>query len=361
MVLRSGDRCRRGSARNTEDSGEQTRKAIQTMWEQLTPEQRRGRIALRPGFRSAMNEALQLDRFFPVPAYLWEKWCPVLGVLPIAVYLELRRMCFVDRVTGERRVTCWPKQETIARRLGVRKRHTISAALRILEEHGLISRERTHYNEPGSGKIRRGVTAYTVWWEPPPVVEDAVNLLLKEMESTAADSSAGILGAQNRPFGPASALGPKTGHPYRAEKRPSELIPRNRSNVPNVGSRTRSKPKLADHPRVKAMSREQVARCESLALELGERLMTWGPGFEGTPHHSEGFHRRVSFLMPENLVREALMATGDAVAERLAGREGCRQDPSAYFAGAVKRIAEREGIDLGLRPRTNAPGRFRTV
>ena len=331
------------------------------MWEQLTPEQRRGRIALRPGFRSAMNEALQLDRFFPVPAYLWEKWCPLLGVLPIGVYLELRRMCFVDRVTGERRVTCWPKQETIAKRLGVRKRHTIASALRILEEHGLISRERTHYNEAGSGKIRRGVTSYTVWWEPPPVVEDAVNLLLKELESTAADASGGSLVAENRPFGPTNALRPEIGHAYMAEKRPCELIPGNRSNVPNVGSRRGSKPRLADHPRVKAMSTEQRARCESLALELGERLMTWGPGYDGAPHRSEGFHRRVSFLMPENLVREALMATGDAVAERLAGREGCRQDPSAYFAGAVKRIAEREGIDLGLRGRASARGAFRPV
>ena len=324
---------------------------MRRFWEQLTPAQRRGRLALRAGFRSAANEALQLDRFFPVPSYLWERWCPLLGVLPIAVYLELRRMCFVDRATGERRLTCWPKQETIARRLGVRKRHTIAAALKVLETHGLISRERTHYNEPVSGQIRRGVTAYTVWWEPPLVVEDAVALLLKEMR-TVSENSGGSHRAENRPVGNKAPEGPKEGHAYTAEKRPSELIPRNTlSNVRNDDSEVQLIGRLRDHPKVTAMRQDERARCEALALELGERLLTWGRQFDGSPHHSEGFHRRVAFLMPETFVREALMATGDAVAERLAGREGCRKGPSAFFAGAVKRIAAREGVDLQLRRR----------
>src|SRR5262245_27698714 len=101
------------------DTEDERRKAFEQFYESLSPEQRRGRIFLRPQFRDDYNELVEADRQFPVPTYLWEKWVPVLGVFPVAVYIELKRMCFVNRATGERRDWCWPKQETLAKRLGV--------------------------------------------------------------------------------------------------------------------------------------------------------------------------------------------------------------------------------------------------
>lgn len=91
------------------------------------------------------------------------------------------------------------------------------------------------------------------------------------------------------------------------------------------------------------------ANREGLALEAGEFLKTWGKGWDGKAHRSEGFHRRVAMLMPEHLVREALAATRDAVERRRSGQGGCHHGPSAYFASVAKKLAEQAGIDLGLR------------
>jgi hypothetical protein len=70
---------------------------------------------------------------------------------------------------------------------------------------------------------------------------------------------------------------------------------------------------------------------------------------DGGAHPSMGFHRRVAFLMPMHLVREALRATRDGVDDRRAGRGGVRQDPSQYFGGIVKQLAQQHGVDLGLK------------
>ena len=53
--------------------------------------------------------------------------------------------------------------------------------------------------------------------------------------------------------------------------------------------------------------------------------------------------------MPMHLVREALRATRDGVDDRRAGRGGVRQDPSQYFGGIVKQLAQQHGLDLGLK------------
>lgn len=70
---------------------------------------------------------------------------------------------------------------------------------------------------------------------------------------------------------------------------------------------------------------------------------------DGGAHPSLGFHRRVAFLMPMHLVHEALRATRDAVDDRRAGRGGVREDPSKYFGGIAKQLAQTHGIDLGLK------------
>jgi len=82
------------------DTDVERRKAFEAFYSSLSPEERRGRLFLKPEFRDAYNELVEADRQFPVPTYLWEKWVPLLGVFPVAVYIELRRMCFVNRRRG---------------------------------------------------------------------------------------------------------------------------------------------------------------------------------------------------------------------------------------------------------------------
>lgn len=327
------------------------REVLRKAYQELAPGERQGRILLNPVFRDAYNRLSQAHRQFPIPSYLWEKWVPELGLLPVAVYIELRRACFVNDATGERRTIVWPKQETIAKKLGVKKRHTISAALVVLENEGFIRRHRKSYNDKATGRIRRGITEYDVMWEFPLLPVDAVELLVEQTTPAETDQIRPM--AENRPFGILPVDNPdrraEKGPPNRAENRPSELLPRTiTNNVTNVKTMTSRTGELKTDPRVTALTREERAGKESLAIEIGDSLKTWGGGWDGKAHGSEGFHKRVAHLMPERLVREALMATRDAVERRRSGQGGCVRGPAAYFAGVVKNLAEEHGVDLGL-------------
>jgi hypothetical protein len=126
------------------------------------------------------------------------------------------------------------------------------------------------------------------------------------------------------------------------------------SNVTNVLAKSygdvENSRKPSSYPAVHALEHEAREQCKALAFEIGESLKTMSGDRGAEPHKSAGFHRRVARLMPEILLREALMATRDALEQRRSGRGGLRSDPGAFFAGAVKELARREGIDLGLKP-----------
>ena len=52
---------------------------------------------------------------------------------------------------------------------------------------------------------------------------------------------------------------------------------------------------------------------------------------------------------------EVFMATRDAVEDQRAGRRSLRVGPDGYFTGIVRQIADREGIDLGIKRKVKAP------
>ena len=66
-------------------------------------------------------------------------------------------------------------------------------------------------------------------------------------------------------------------------------------------------------------------------------------------HKSARFHRLIASRLPETLVREALRATRDAVEAQRAGRKTLTRGPSAYFAGIAFSLAEKHGVDLGVK------------
>jgi hypothetical protein len=350
---------------------------VRSTYNGMTPEERRGRFFLKPAFREAYNELVEADRFFPVPHYVWEKWTPVIGLLAVGVYLELKRVCFTNRATGERRVKCWPKQETIARRLGVKKRQTIAAALRVLEERGFITRARTTYNDKGSGRIRRGVTEYWVWHEPPLVDEDAIELLARHTTplptdfraelavstapgTTATDEGRGV--AQDRRYARGTfgcmpvdncAEGPKSGHSHTSEKRTCELDTRTKNtlNVPNVveGSREDTEPR---RQRPEGIS----PHAESVATVVSDTIATMEGDRTGARHRNFRLYLKLAYRIPESLLQEAIRATRDAYDGRKVVGEGV----SMYFYGTVRRIALAHGIDIGTRQASRPPDSTRT-
>lgn len=358
------------------------RRSLEEFYSKLSPEERRGRLLLKPAFRDAYNELVEADRQFPVPQYLWQKWVPLLGVFPVAVYIELKRMCFVNRATGERRDFCWPKQATLAKRLGVKKRQTIGDALRVLEREGFIQR-RKQYLPRGKGELvnRRIADVYHVFFEVPLVPSDAVDLLMRQ---SLPDSLAGGSlppgtdhheAAAHVPAG-TSILGRSAERTYRPEppgmsvERPHEAGRKTDSrtitgttqlNV-NVGELDEGVAAAVVGPEARSGSSrvpEASARIERLAFEIGETLNVMGGNRSGEEHRSRRFHLLLASALPEVLLRKAIGATRDAVEARRAGRGTLRSDPGAYFAGVVRKLAEAEGLEFPARrhPKASpAPG-----
>jgi hypothetical protein len=94
------------------------------------------------------------------------------------------------------------------------------------------------------------------------------------------------------------------------------------------------------------MPEPERARKEALAVEIGDQLSRLDGKRDDDPHKSAGFHRRVAFLVPEHLVREALAAVSDAAQDVRSGRRSLHKDHGAYFVGVLRNLAQRDQIDL---------------
>jgi hypothetical protein len=356
-----------GRARANTVSEQKRRQDLEEFLRTMPVEERRRRIVLEPAFRDAYNEITEAHRQFPVSEYLWRNWLPLLGPTPLILYIQLRKHCFYRKETAENRDFCWPKQETLAREIGVKNRKTVMSALKVLELHGFICSKTTRVNDPKTGHIRTGTKRYTVFFEVPLLPQDEVELLLRETRARVPDEFGPE--AQGRGGGSLGRKSEKRTHgddpvenfDRRSEKRTFPAVRKtdsktstrtNTINVNNVDEITyeekRGRSPLAKEPAVEALTAEERLRREALVDEVGDKLKTLSGTWDGELHQSAGFHRRICFLMPEVFVREALRATVDAVDDQRAGRKTLGKGPGAYFAGAVKLIAKREGIELGV-------------
>ncbi len=334
---------------------EEFRAALSEHYAKLSVEEKRRRIVLEPAFRDAYNEITEAHRQVPVPHYFWAKWVPTLGPVASMLYMRLRQYCYHNPETGEERNECWPKQATLASEIGVKDRKTIRRALVLLEEHGFIKRKST-YRLDEKGRPHQGSDHYLVYFEVPLVTEDAVELLIRRTEPDAKEGGAyeGKKSPHRTWTVDKSPYEGKISPHVGGEKIPSRSITRTSTpNVTNVDSRTSKektgKATLRDDPRVRAMPEAEKAQRESLTYEVSDQLKVMAGDRDVEPHKSLGFIRRVCFLMPEQHVREALISTRDAIEEQRSGRKSLREGPAGYFAGIVRAIEHREGLDLGVK------------
>ncbi|MCC7144496.1 MAG: helix-turn-helix domain-containing protein [Candidatus Eisenbacteria bacterium] len=343
----------------------QNRDELQALYERMPPRERRQRIILEPAFRDAYNRITEADRIVVVQRYFWDKWVPILGPVPSMLYLRLRQYCYHNPQTGEVRAECWPRQDTLAREIGVKDRKTIRRALVQLEELGFIERKST-YRMDQNGRPQQGSDHYLVFFEIPLVASDAAELLIQR--TNPAPESGGSYEGKKSPHNTWLVDKPpyegKISPHVAGEKIPTRTSTRTiTSTLTNVDSNSSEGGQAGGAPAPKDKLRLSTEQ-EALAFEIGETLHRLAGIRSSEPHKSAGFHRVVCSKLAANLVREALAATRDAVDRAREGGGGLQKDPGGYFAGAVKRIAEREGVDLGLgppRPRTPSPRKATTL
>ena len=316
--------------------GKLTREEVEAYYESLTLDERRQRLILEPRFRDAYNEITQAHRIVPVPQYFWEKWAAVLGPVATVLYQRLRQYCFYDPRTGQGENWCWPRQDTLAKEIGVGHRHTVMKALKLLEDYGFIKREKQFHKRGKRNMVKRGSDKYIIYFEIPLTKEDAIELFHRRMEEMIEEST------------DMSKISTFTA----VENFDSRIITRNIStNVNNVirNKSGRKKSSFREHPAIANLSPDELDRKEFLATEIGEQLKRMSGNRDMSSHPSLGFHRRVAYLVPEAIIMEALAATRDAVDDQHGGRKLLRNGASAYFAGTIQKMAAREGIDLGIK------------
>lgn len=332
------------------------------IYDGLTPGERREEFVLSPRYRSAYNRVLDSEDRITLPRYFWIKWLPILGAEAATLYVVLRDMSRVEAKGSDS--WCWPEQTQLGLRVGISK-NTLRKRLALLEQHGFIRKVQRRVRQ-GWGTVQ-GTNDYEVFLDIPVTPADAVELLLTEMKDAASspefksctqgegvvDNALSSSPALRAPeFKPCTQAEKEVQAVSPPEFNPCALNVKNEINVRNVGNE-RGKGTLKEHPMVLAMSHDEKRRRSALAFEVGEALSRMGGRGESGQHRSLGFHRRLTYLMPEHLIREALRTTRDAVDEQKAGRKTLTGGPSAYFAGIALSLATREGIDLGIKRRSS--------
>jgi len=328
-------------------AGTDERESLRRYYEALTPEERRARILLVPAYRDSYNELIHAHRTVEQPAYFWERWVPVLGPIAAVLYMKLRQYCFYRQ--GPADDVCWPRQDTLAREIGIRSAESLRAALQVLEREGFIERQRSCRVDPRSGRPIRGTDRYVVFFEIPLRAEDAAELLIRSVHQIPM-----TLDSANAVKPPLGANGPMAEKPLLGDLEGSP-----NAGIPLLGDANAVKPRygaggntaLATPANaVKPRAEVNVQRFQRSTLSSTDsRFSETSPAQELANQIAEElddpdslkWFRLIADKLPEGRIRIVLSETRAARDEgRLRGSAG------AYFTGGVRRVAVELGIAL---------------
>ncbi|MBI2940840.1 MAG: hypothetical protein HYY04_10425, partial [Chloroflexi bacterium] len=149
----------------------------------LTPEQAR----LMPFYHDLRNEIVEPDKVVVATQYFWTRWPPLLGPTLTALVVTLRRHCYYNRITKERRDWCFPEQATLAREIGVDSTKTVRAALTHPFAHYFVRRQPRYLYDPALGKKVRTSDMYFVAMDDPLTPDDEQRLCLRAAERLLAE------------------------------------------------------------------------------------------------------------------------------------------------------------------------------
>jgi hypothetical protein len=369
-------------------SSESMRKEVEEFLSSLSAQERREHIQIVPAYRSAYNSIVRPDRRNgAVSTYFFEKWAPHLGPIASMLYLVIRRIAFTNEDTPED-TWCYPDQSELAKMIGLSEssRKTVRKHLDTLEQYRFLKRDRNYRigqsQAHGGAVARQSTSRYWVWHEVPLTDEDEVMFyLLNEEARNSFDDKVFTSVGSKTPYRPTSG-GFKTPHrePGVGLKTPSpESYPQENSSMgfgassvdpsynvkeinvhPTLNNvmeqssfsedlQPKKKSEFMRSPGVARLTPLEKAQKDELVREIARTLNACSGDHGNEEHKSAGFHRRVGYLMPEIFVREALMAVRDAVEDDRSGKKSLRKDPAAYFAGIVREISKREGLELGIK------------
>jgi len=132
-------------------------------------------IEIQPFYYDLRNKIVQPKNVVVESKYFWDKWKPRLGPNLTVIIIELRRRCYYNPETGEKRDYCWPSLKTIASSCGISV-STLQRELKRPEAKLFIRIEpRYIYNEK-IGRMSRTTNIYYVAMDDPLLPEDKESL-----------------------------------------------------------------------------------------------------------------------------------------------------------------------------------------
>ena len=300
------------------------------------------RMQLVPFYEDAKNELINPDRIVTITWYELHHWLPKLGPTKFMIIQILRRHCYYNKLTKERRDWCFPKQETLAKELGIGER----TLRRLLNEpdDGLaqfIRREPTYRYDSVLKKKVRSVDKYHVKMDTPLIPEHHGDLAVIMAERIVAEEgetqSVAPTGQNGRQVEPDVDNLPPTGqngrHISAANMAEEEVLIRKTErnvNVPNVFENLKE-------PSKKIVTKEWTDQHEGLLFEMSQIL--------GSEEKNKAYYRTIVMDpdIPDQLVRYCMSVT----------REACQLrktwNAPGYFTGVLKNELERLGLHPGIK------------
>jgi len=377
------------SAQNPEDfDGDARREELLRRFAELPPEKARGQIAVLPYYHQLENEITKPNQGLYVTRYFLEKWAPSLGPDATKLVLGLRLCANQDGTT-------YASQTTIAKAAGLGLRAVQRwlsenpkalkdrspewrAQWAVLHQHFLKSKTSRYLirREGTISRAKRTTSVYHIAMDDPVHPDDEGALFVKAAERIVREEAERHKGLEtqgdsyNRPTGgnrkkevifedsEASPYDrPLGGHQAPPTGRSLSLSERsNAINVKASNAGLLTETSFRDDPRVRALTERDRDRKDALATEIGDWLHTKAGKPTTKPHKSAGFHRRVAYFVPEELIRQVMRDLEDRLA---AGRERSKspvRDVSAVFGGFIRRVCDQKGIDLVPRPKRASEG-----
>lgn len=367
---------------------EERKQELISRFASLGPDEARRQVAILPYYHQVENEITKPNQGVFVTRYFLTRWCPTLGPEASNIIIALRLLADRDGQTfasvetialyariSPRALKRWlsENEDAVADRSSDWR-----VQWKLLHDYFLRSKSARYLirKEGSLSRAKRTTNLYQVAMDDPVHPDDEGVLFVKiaerivqsEADDRRRNSQENNGVSYKGPVGPhrKKVVLPDPGSvdnsAYKGPVGPHEVGPGGpslsfsyRSNVTNVMGK-----KSQEGIRRPSLSSSERESRDAMALQIGDQLKTMTGRWDGEDHKSAGFHRRIALLMPEHLIQEALTATRDAVDDQRSGRKDLRDGPDAYFAGAVRKIAEREGLDLGVNWKTDQVSTDRT-
>jgi len=147
-------------------------------------------IELQPFYLDFRNEIVAPEKVTVVSHYFLDKWAPQLGPTLTLLIIRLRRYCYFNKLTKERRDWCYPKHETLAKEIGVSRWTILRELQRPIAQH-FVKREKRYVYDPQTKKKVRTSDMYYIAMDEPLTPEDEKELRIALLNKTSAESRSG--------------------------------------------------------------------------------------------------------------------------------------------------------------------------